>query len=471
MAEKQKLTIQQDIDLALQHHTSGDLLKAEGIYQQILQVDPNQPVALHLLGVIAHQVGKNDLSVDLITKALAIKPDYAEAHSNLGNTLRELGKLNEAAVSCSKAIAIKPDHAEAYSNLGIVLQAVGQSDEAVSSYNKALTIKPDFAEAYNNLGAVLEELGKFDEAVTSYNKAIAIKPDYADAHSNLGNALRELGQFNVSVASYGRALEIMPENIKASVALCQALYTLSRKNFDRAQELALNFTEAFPNNDILGRGVSGITKVVNYSTESERLYTSCLFDNFAKGFDTTLEKLDYNMPEQLSQAARVFDGRTDLDVLDAGCGTGLCGPYLRARARRLIGVDLSANMLAKAREKKLYDGLVEADLVSFMENEPTRFDLVLSADVLVYIGNIAPLAQAAYTSLRPGGVCAVSVESLNDNAVSPFLLTPSGRYQHTSQYIHETFTASGFTIDPLQKTTVRLENKKPVSAWIVLACK
>ena len=92
--QQQSLTIQQAIDLGVQHHNAGDLTKAEGIYKQILQSDPDQPVALHLLGVIAHQVGKNDVAVDLITRALAIKPDYAEAYSNLGNALRELGKLD-----------------------------------------------------------------------------------------------------------------------------------------------------------------------------------------------------------------------------------------------------------------------------------------------------------------------------------------------------------------------------------------
>ena len=97
MAEQeQTLTIQQAIDLGVQHHNEGRLPQAETIYQQILQSNPNQPVALHLLGVIAHQVGKNDTAVDLITKAISIKPDYVEAHNNLGAVLQKLGKLEEA---------------------------------------------------------------------------------------------------------------------------------------------------------------------------------------------------------------------------------------------------------------------------------------------------------------------------------------------------------------------------------------
>ena len=94
-SEQHKLSLQQAIELAVEHHTAGELSKAESICQQILKSDPYHPVALHLLGVVANQSGKNDIAVDLIAKALAIKPDYAEAHSNLGAALQDLGKLDE----------------------------------------------------------------------------------------------------------------------------------------------------------------------------------------------------------------------------------------------------------------------------------------------------------------------------------------------------------------------------------------
>ena len=98
---QQTLAIQESLDLALQHYTAGRLPEANSIYQQILRLDPNQPVALHLLGLIAHQVGKHDTAVDLIMKALAIKPDYAEAHNNLGIVFKELGKPDDAAATSS----------------------------------------------------------------------------------------------------------------------------------------------------------------------------------------------------------------------------------------------------------------------------------------------------------------------------------------------------------------------------------
>ena len=219
----QGLTVQDAIDLAVQRHTAGRLSEAEYIYNQILEADPNQPVALHLLGVVAHQVGKNKVAADLIGKAIAIRPDYAEAHSNLGAVLKEQGKLDEAVASYRKAIAIQPDYAEAHSNLGSVLQEKRKLDEAVTCYHKALAIKPDYAEGFNNLGSALQEQGKLDEAVTSYHKALAIKPDYAETLYNLGAALKEQGKLDEAVTSYYRALATKPDFTEAHSNLGVAL--------------------------------------------------------------------------------------------------------------------------------------------------------------------------------------------------------------------------------------------------------
>ena len=225
---QQTLTIQESIDFALQHHAAGRLPEAESIYQQILQADPNQPAALHLLGMIAHQVGKHDTAVDLIKKAIAIKPDSAKAHGNLGIAFKELGRLDEAVASYHKALAIKPDFPEAHYNLGNAFKELGRLDEAVASYHKALAIKPDYADAHNNLGIALRELGRLDETVTSYQKVLAIKPDYAEAHYNLGNAFKDLGRLDEAVASYHKALAIKPDYPKAHSNLGNAFKELGR---------------------------------------------------------------------------------------------------------------------------------------------------------------------------------------------------------------------------------------------------
>ncbi|MDA9813374.1 tetratricopeptide repeat protein, partial [Planktomarina temperata] len=126
--------------------------------------------------------GKLDEAIEAYKKALAIKPDYADAYNNMGNALKDQGKLEEAIEAYNKALAIKPDYAEAYNNMGIALKDKGKLEEAIKAYNKALAIKPDYTEAYNNLGATLQDQGKLEEAIKAYNNALAIKPDFADAH-------------------------------------------------------------------------------------------------------------------------------------------------------------------------------------------------------------------------------------------------------------------------------------------------
>ena len=229
----------QSLELAVQHQSAGRLSEAESLYKQILQADPNQPIALHLLGLIAHQMGKNDIAVELINKAITSKPGHAEPHSNLGNALQELGKLDEAVENYKKAIAIKPDYHEAHSSLGNTFQGLGKTDEAIASYNKAIAIKSDFAEAHYNLGNALQGLGKtgeaveslralkdlrkIDKALKSYNKAIAIKPDFAEAHSNLGIILQGLGKIDEAVESFNKALTTKPHYAEAHSNLGNAL--------------------------------------------------------------------------------------------------------------------------------------------------------------------------------------------------------------------------------------------------------
>lgn len=166
--EQQRLSIQQAIDLAMQHYSAGRLTEADGICTQILQAEPNQPDALHLLGIIAYHVSKIDIAIELITKALTIKPKYAEAHNSLGNVLREQGKLNEAVAAYKLALNIQPNYTVAHNNLGLSFQDLGQMEEAVASYRAAIKINPDYAKAHFNLGFALLAEGKSKEGLDEY---------------------------------------------------------------------------------------------------------------------------------------------------------------------------------------------------------------------------------------------------------------------------------------------------------------
>jgi predicted O-linked N-acetylglucosamine transferase (SPINDLY family) len=233
------------------------LPQAEACYRRVLAAQFDHSDALHLLGLIAHQVGRHDIAVGLIRQAIQrnatkasyfsnlgsalneqgkldeavaayreairVEPDFAEAYCNLGNSLRGQGKLDEAVAACRQAIRIKPGLAEAHTNLGKALRENGELDEAVAACGQAIRIKADYAEAHSSLGTVLNEQGKLDEAVAAYREAIRVKPDFAEAYCNLGNSLRGQGKLDEAMAACRHAIRIKPGLAEAHANLGNAL--------------------------------------------------------------------------------------------------------------------------------------------------------------------------------------------------------------------------------------------------------
>ena len=157
-------------------YMQGHYKQASNQASQLLKEFHNSINLYNILGAANRGLGKLDEAIDAYTKAISIKPDFADAYSNIGNALKEQGKLEEAIDTYKKAISIKPDFAEAYYNMGVTLREQGKLDEAIDAYTKALSIKPDYAEAYNNMGVSLGDKCKLAEAINAY-KAISIKPN------------------------------------------------------------------------------------------------------------------------------------------------------------------------------------------------------------------------------------------------------------------------------------------------------
>ncbi len=152
-------TIAEAFAVAIQHHQAGRLLAAEQIYRQILQAEPDNADALHMLGIVNAQAGNHRMAVEYLHRALIARPHWAAAYANLGNILREQGKLDEAVASLQRALQLKPDNVAAHNNLGNAYESLGKLDEAIASYRRALELKPDLAEAHCNLGNVLKGRG------------------------------------------------------------------------------------------------------------------------------------------------------------------------------------------------------------------------------------------------------------------------------------------------------------------------
>ncbi len=334
-------TIPEAIHIALQHHQAGRLHEAEAIYRQILEIQPANHVALHHMGVIAHHVGKPQIAVDYMSRAIAIHPDEATYHNNLGEAYRVMGNAEKATAHFEQATRLKPDYADAFYNLGVlfheqgkleeagayyhkalslqpasprasnnlgnVLKAQGRLEDALSRYRDALASDPGFAEAHNNLGAALQAQGKLEEALSHYRQALARKSDYAEAHSNLGIVLQMQGKLEEAVAHYRQALTLKPDFADGYCNLGSVFQIQGQ--LEEAVEYyrqALKLRPAFPR---AAKGLGFVLKLQGKLDEAMACYRQCLEVMPGDGLRILLgtsAPVIYRSKDHLLQARRTF---------------------------------------------------------------------------------------------------------------------------------------------------------------------
>jgi tetratricopeptide (TPR) repeat protein len=228
-AGKTFMTLRDVVALAEQKRAAGLIGEAEGLCRQVLQSFPKNAPALHLLGIIVHQLGNAPAGIELLQQAVAANGDVALYHTNLGEMLRLAGRAKEAVAEGRRAIELDPNHPSALNNLGIAYFDTEDYEAAEQCYRRALALDPNFAEAYSNLGNALRTTKRLDEAVVAYNRAIALRPNYAEAYNNLGTALRDQKKAAESEPVYLKALALKPEDPSTLNNLALALMELDRE--------------------------------------------------------------------------------------------------------------------------------------------------------------------------------------------------------------------------------------------------
>ncbi|MBP2299081.1 methyltransferase [Azospirillum picis] len=373
----------------------------------------------------------------LYVRALAIDPTLAGTHNNHGNALRVLGRLDEAAAAYRAAIARGLDEGMAHYNLASLLRQAERHGEADDIFRQALALRPCHAEAWNNWGNLMRDLERYGDAAMGYRHALALRPDWSDAHDNLG----------------------------------AVLYLLHEQGGEKeAAALARWWRRDHPMNPLarhIGAAIAGEAADARAPDD----YVRQTFDLFAEEFDRKLADLDYRAPALLagllSDESPVPSGT--LDVLDAGCGTGLCAAFLRPYARHLTGVDLSEGMLERADARGLYDDLQAVELVAFLASRPKSFDLAVAADVFCYFGALEDVFSAAGEALRPGGLLVFTVEELEPEDGRPYRVATHGRYAHTESYVRAALASAGWAPTRCDRDRLRFESGAPVNGLAVLA--
>jgi len=204
-------------------HRDGRLDDAERGYRAALDIDPAHVDALHLLGVLRHQLGQHAEAADLVGRAADLRPQDAALQLNLGNALKALGQLDGAIERFRNALTLAPSFPLAHYNLGNAYAAAGRHEDAADAFRKSLRLQPDNASIHNNLGNALHALGRHDEAIASFQRALELQPGHAGAHNNLGMALNALGRADEAVEQFRAAISAQPRFVAAHFNLANTL--------------------------------------------------------------------------------------------------------------------------------------------------------------------------------------------------------------------------------------------------------
>ena len=394
---------------------------------------PSDPSALLQSGAARHAAGDLAGAEHFYRQVLKRRPQDANAHNLLGVLARQRGDVAGALRHTERALAVAPEQAAFLANRGAALAEAGRLPEAIAMLRAALARRPEDAVALRNLGQALCALGDPQAALAPLEAATRLAPGVPEPLLALAHARREAGD-KAGAAEAAR------------VALTTADATLAEQ---------VRFLLA-----ALGEDDAPI--------RAPAAYVRDLFDQFAPRFETELmDRLGYRTPELLAALlteAGIAPRRT-LRVLDLGCGTGLSGLALAPFARRLEGLDLSPRMLAEARRRPLYDALHEADLLDWLPTRPAAFDLIAAADVLNYLGDLAPALAAIAAALAPGGHVAFSVEA---GEGAPFTLAEAMRYRHDPAHVAGLATAVGLTLVAQRAGVLRMERGAPVEGALFL---
>lgn len=364
------------------------------------------------------------------------------------------GRFDAAEAGFRAVLAVRPDEGGVLFSLGVMLMNARRFPEAADALARAVAtpeVEPlwrtclaqarymtgDFAGAAATFETVGEPLG--DGAVLTWARAAA----YAAVETTTAEA---------ALALYGQIAGPLAED-PATVFGEGFSILVAFKRLAAARKLGDWLARNTPDNPVQAHERRVLTEQDIDRAPSD--YVAALFDDFADRFERQLvDNLGYDAPAQLAEMVR-RRGERFARILDLGCGTGLAGPHLRRFEGRLTGVDLSGGMLARAAERGDYDALVQTEAVTFLREAKDGFDLIFSADVLAYFGDLSPVFAAAAQVLAPGGILAFTTEL----GEAGWTLLPSARYAHGDDYVRQT-AAPWFEI--VERTEIALRRDATV---------
>ncbi|WP_028582726.1 tetratricopeptide repeat protein [Desulfogranum japonicum] len=380
---------------------------------------------MYMQAITLHGEGRHKEAVELYGKVIQEVNDADLVYYNLGLAHFELGEFSAARDAFEHALAINDDDADYWFNLGLTCRNMELFLEAGIAYRHALDRQPEDIEVLYNLGSCLKDSGALDEAVIVYEHLLTLDGRFEPALNNLAYIYHLQEKFDLAEPLYKRLVDLNPQN----TAACYMLEAIHSRQVDAPP----------------------------------KEYVRELFDTYSEEFeDNLLNDLQYIVPRKMFDVVEKYQqNRHFSHILDLGCGTGLCGERFRPLCNTMSGVDLSPKMLALADEKRVYDYLYEAELVEFLQENGTLYDLLLAADVFSYIGDLRPVFTAMKARCSSSAWLCFSVES--EPGDENWVLQSTGRFAHSRAYIETLSEEMGFNIE---HCVTALNVRKEGEGWI-----
>ena len=385
------------------------------------------------------RTAQSHTSAGQFEKAAEAYRDYLRGHPGdcdalqaLGTVHLQLGQFERAQYFLGEAARLDPSSFNAWRLRGVALMQLKRYAAALGCFERAVAAKPDSMEALVNRAVALFELKRFDEALAAVDRALALDSQNAVAWTNRGNILTALKRLDEAVRCYDQALSIQPD-----------LETAKQSRFLLLLELRR------------------VTRIADHALRA-------MFDEVSPRFDALMvDTLNYRGHLQLrTMAERVIANLAPpRTILDLGCGTGLVGHVFSdlAAGGRLDGIDIAPRMIDAARRRGVYDDLILDDLETVLAIAGPRYDLILSADTMIYLGDLTPTFSGAANRLAPGGFFIFAVESKGGEGWEQ---TAANRFRHSVTYLQAETARAGLRFADVMETVLRREANEQVGGFV-----
>ena len=428
--------------------------KAFAELERLSQKYPDVALVWYNLAWSFYNKSDFDMALQYSLRALDLYSNSDAIRYLIGLSYLGLKKEDEAKDILLQAEALNYDNPAVKLCLADIYSRNNQFEEAEKRYKRLIEIDDKNYAVYNNYAEMLHRQKRLLEAMDIYRKAVIIFPSSADISNNLGAVLRELEEYEEALGLFFNALALNPNLVEASVNIWETLVLLSAKDEQTAKSIADNWCKSYPDNQF---AIYAKSALEGENVENNKVFTEKLFDNFADNYEVVMQNLDYTAPMAIGRIAGNMEGR----IADLGCGSGLVGMAVKKDRNYLIGVDISANMLEKAKQKNIYDELIKSDIIDFLTSRDD-YDWVLAGDVLGYIGKLDDFIRLCF-----GKKIIFSIE-VNNN-IENYKMQTNGRYCHNPDYVEKLLIKNGFCDIYKEEFELRMENSIPVKSMIFKA--